>query len=63
MKKLRNERANRILFYALAVLFAAVLFLAVLLHFEYVKNSFLNFLSAIKPVLYAIVIVFCCCCN
>ncbi len=59
MKKLRNERANRILFYALAVLFAAVLFLAVLLHFEYVKNSFLNFLSAIKPVLYAIVIVFC----
>ncbi len=59
MKGLKNEKYTRILLFALTILFATVALLAIVLNFDYVKDFLRLFFSALKPVIYALLIVFC----
>ncbi len=59
MKGLKNEKYTRIFVCALAILFVAILFLGFVLNFEYFKAIASAFLSACKPVVYAVLVVFC----
>lgn len=47
------------LLYAIGIVAVACAFLSVLLHFSYVKGLFFGLLSALKPVVYALIFVFC----
>ncbi len=59
MKGFKNERYTKIFIYALAVLFISIVFLGLVLNFDYFKGVLRAFLSACKPVAYAILVVFC----
>jgi len=59
VKQFGDERNTKIFIYALGVLAAAILFLAVLLNFGYVTAVIKVLLSALKPVVYAMLAVFC----
>lgn len=59
MKVSSNERIKKIFFYALAVASILAVLLCIILNIGYIKGVFLTFLSALKPILYAVVTVFC----
>ena len=59
MKTRMDKKYNRMFFYALGIVAAACTFLAVLLNFSYVKGFIIDVFSAFKPVMYAVIFVFC----
>ncbi len=59
MKKRDNEKFNRIFIYALGVIGVACAFLCVLLNFGAVSGFISRLVSAFKPVVYAVIFVFC----
>ncbi len=59
MKGLKNEKYTKIFMIALGILAVSLLFLGFLLNFDYFKGIFKAFLSACKPIVYAVLVVFC----
>ncbi len=59
MRKRTNDKLNKLFLYGTGIVLAACAFLALLLNFGYVKGAFLALLSALKPVVYALIFVFC----
>ena len=59
MKRMHNDDMKRIFLYALGVLFVSVVFLGLVLNFDFFWGLFKTFIVAIKPVVYAVLIVFC----
>ena len=54
-----NKKYNKMFLYAIGIVAVACAFLSLLLHFSYVKGLLFGFLSALKPVVYALIFVFC----
>ena len=59
MKGLKNEKYTKVFMIALGILAVSILLLAFVLNFDYFKGLLHSFLSACKPVIYALLIVFC----
>ncbi len=59
MNKRTNDKMKRMFVYGLAIVAISCAFLCLLLNFSYVKGIVVAFLTALKPVAYALIIVFC----
>ena len=59
MRRQRNDKVHTIFLYALGVMAIAIAFLCLLLNFDSVRAIVTGFLVAFKPILYAVIFVFC----
>ena len=59
MKMRMDKKYNKMFFYALGIVAVACAFLSLLLNFSYVKGFAIDVFFAFKPVLYAVIFVFC----
>ena len=59
MRKRTNSKLNKMFLYGIGIVLVACAFLCLLLNFGYVKSAIFAFLSALKPVVYALIFVFC----
>ena len=55
----QNKKYNKMFLYAIGIVAISCVFLAVLLHFSYVKGLLFGIFAALKPVAYALIFVFC----
>ena len=59
MKMIGQARPMRVFFYAIGVILVATLFLCAVLNFGYISGVLKVVISAFRPVLYALIVVFC----